>query len=214
VPAGAIPKDGPSAGVAMFTAIVSLLTKRPCRSDVAMTGEITLRGLVLPIGGLKEKALAAHRAGIKTIIIPQRNKKDLVEIPAEVRKQIKFVPVRTVDEVLKTALAPKGRRRSHGGARPKAVRRASQPIRAKRTVKQSTKPTAKPPVKTVAPGKPKKTASKPPEKPKTGRHTPVGKTARRHAKTIRPRKAGHGTPKVVTLAAGRRKRAAGAATTA
>jgi ATP-dependent Lon protease len=106
VPAGAVPKDGPSAGVAMFTALVSLLTKRPCRGDVAMTGEITLRGLVLPIGGLKEKALAAHRAGIKTVIIPQRNKKDLVEIPAEVRRQIKFVPVKSVDDVLKAALVP------------------------------------------------------------------------------------------------------------
>lgn len=104
VPAGAIPKDGPSAGIAMFTALVSLLTGRPCRSDVAMTGEITLRGLVLPIGGLKEKSLAAHRAGIKTIVIPLRNKKDLVEIPAEVRKQIKFVCCKTVDEVLKAAL--------------------------------------------------------------------------------------------------------------
>jgi ATP-dependent Lon protease len=104
VPAGAIPKDGPSAGVAMFTALISLLTKRPCRSDVAMTGEITLRGLVLPIGGLKEKTLAAHRAGIKVVIIPQRNRKDLVEIPAEVRKEIEFIPVRTVDDVLKAAL--------------------------------------------------------------------------------------------------------------
>ncbi|MFH1418368.1 MAG: endopeptidase La [Planctomycetota bacterium] len=106
VPAGAIPKDGPSAGVAMFTALVSLLTNRACRANIAMTGEITLRGLVLPIGGLKEKALAAHRAGIKTIIIPDRNKKDLVEIPAEIRKQIKFVPVKTVDAVLKRALEP------------------------------------------------------------------------------------------------------------
>ncbi|MBN2561478.1 MAG: endopeptidase La [Phycisphaerae bacterium] len=112
VPAGAVQKDGPSAGIAMFTAIVSLLTQRPCRSDVAMTGEITLRGLVLPIGGLKEKTLAAHRAGIKAIIIPQRNKKDLVEIPAEVRKQIEFVPVKTVDDVLKAALEPKRVRKS------------------------------------------------------------------------------------------------------
>lgn len=107
VPAGAIPKDGPSAGVVMFTALVSLLTGRPCRSDVAMTGEITLRGLVLPIGGLKEKTLAAHRAGIRTVLIPERNKKDLVDIPAEVRKQIKFVPCKTVDDVLGTALTPK-----------------------------------------------------------------------------------------------------------
>ena len=97
IPAGAVPKDGPSAGVAMYTALVSLLTGRPCRPDVAMTGEVTLRGLVLPIGGLKEKSLAAHRAGIKTIIIPERNARDLVEVPADVRKQIKFAPVKQVD---------------------------------------------------------------------------------------------------------------------
>ncbi len=115
VPAGAIPKDGPSAGVAMFTALVSLLTNRPCRSDVAMTGEITLRGLVLPIGGLKEKALAAHYAGIKTVVIPERNVKDLVEIPEEIRKQISFVACKTVDDVLRAALTddkPAGRAKS------------------------------------------------------------------------------------------------------
>ncbi len=106
VPAGAIPKDGPSAGIAMFTALVSLLTNRPCRADVAMTGEVTLRGLVLPIGGLKEKALAAHQAGIKTVIIPDRNTKDLVEIPKEIRDQIEFVAVTNVDEVLDVALRP------------------------------------------------------------------------------------------------------------
>ncbi len=118
VPAGAVPKDGPSAGVAMFTALVSLLKNRPCRSDVAMTGEITLRGQVLPIGGLKEKTLAAHRAGIRKIIFPERNKKDLDEVPAEIRKQIKFVPVKTVDEVLKAALDPK--RKKHGKRAKKA----------------------------------------------------------------------------------------------
>jgi ATP-dependent Lon protease len=104
VPAGAIPKDGPSAGNAMFTALVSLLTGRACRSDVAMTGEITLRGLVLPIGGLKEKTLAAHRAGIKTVIMPARNKKDLVDVPADIRRQIKFVLCKDVDEVLAAAI--------------------------------------------------------------------------------------------------------------
>jgi len=104
VPAGAIPKDGPSAGVAMFTAIVSLFTGRACRSDVGMTGEITLRGLVLPIGGLKEKALAAHRAGIKTVVIPARNERHLVEVPEEIRDKIKFVPVQRVEEVLAAAL--------------------------------------------------------------------------------------------------------------
>ncbi len=104
VPAGAIPKDGPSAGIAMTTALVSLLTGRPVRDDVAMTGEVTLRGKVLPIGGLKEKALAAHRAGIKTVILPQRNERDLDEIPEELRSQMQFVPVDHVDEVLRIAL--------------------------------------------------------------------------------------------------------------
>jgi ATP-dependent Lon protease len=104
VPAGAVPKDGPSAGVAMFTALASLFSNTPVRSDVAMTGEITLRGLVLPIGGLKEKSLAAMRAGITTVIIPKQNEKDLVDIPEEAKQKIQFVPVETVDEVLKTAL--------------------------------------------------------------------------------------------------------------
>ena len=104
VPAGAVPKDGPSAGVAMFTALASLFSNTPVRSDVAMTGEITLRGLVLPIGGLKEKSLAAMRAGITTVIIPKQNEKDLADIPEEAKQKIQFVPVETVDEVLKTAL--------------------------------------------------------------------------------------------------------------
>jgi ATP-dependent Lon protease len=106
VPAGAVPKDGPSAGVAMFTALASLFSNIPVRADVAMTGEITLRGLVLPIGGLKEKSLAAMRAGITTVIIPKENAKDLVDIPEEAKERIQFVPVETVDEVLKTALEP------------------------------------------------------------------------------------------------------------
>ena len=104
VPAGAVPKDGPSAGVAMFTALASLFSNTPVRSDVAMTGEITLRGLVLPIGGLKEKSLAAMRAGITTVIIPKQNEKDLVDIPEEAKQKMQFVPVETVDEVLRTAL--------------------------------------------------------------------------------------------------------------
>jgi ATP-dependent Lon protease len=104
VPAGAIPKDGPSAGVAMFTALVSLLSNKPARVDVAMTGEITLRGIVLPIGGIKEKVLAAHRAGIRTIILPKQNEKDLVDVHEEVRKQITFHFVETVEEVIKVAL--------------------------------------------------------------------------------------------------------------
>ncbi len=108
VPAGAVPKDGPSAGIAMFTALASLFTNKPVRPDVAMTGEITLRGLVLPIGGLKEKSLAAMRAGISTVIIPKLNEKDLVDVPEEVKQKIKFVPVENVDEVLAIALEKNG----------------------------------------------------------------------------------------------------------
>ncbi|MDP9325339.1 MAG: endopeptidase La, partial [Candidatus Dormibacteraeota bacterium] len=104
VPAGAIPKDGPSAGVTMTTAIVSALTGRAVRKDVAMTGEITLRGRVLPIGGVKEKLLAAHRAGIKTFIMPRKNRKDLAEVPEEILSEIKVVMVEHVEEVLKVAL--------------------------------------------------------------------------------------------------------------
>ena len=108
VPAGAVPKDGPSAGIAMFTALASLFTNKPVRPDVAMTGEITLRGLVLPIGGLKEKSLAAMRAGISTVIIPKLNEKDLVDVPEEAKQKLKFVPVENVDEVLAVALEKDG----------------------------------------------------------------------------------------------------------
>ena len=104
LPEGAIPKDGPSAGVTMVTALVSALARIPVRREVAMTGEITLRGRVLPIGGLKEKALAAHRAGIKTILIPKENRKDLREIPKKIREAMRIVPVEFVDEVLREAL--------------------------------------------------------------------------------------------------------------
>ena len=104
VPAGATPKDGPSAGVAMFVALSSLLTDRPVRSDVAMTGEISLRGLVLPIGGVKEKVLAALRAGITTVMLPKRNERDLDEIPPEARERIRFVWVEDVDQAIATAL--------------------------------------------------------------------------------------------------------------
>src|SRR5207344_1228652 len=106
VPAGAIPKDGPSAGVTMSTALVSAMSGRPVRKDVAMTGEITLRGRVMPIGGLKEKVLGAHRAGIKDIVLPKDNEGDLEDIPEDVRQALKFHPVSTLDEVFAIALMP------------------------------------------------------------------------------------------------------------
>jgi ATP-dependent Lon protease len=104
IPAGAIPKDGPSAGVTMLTALTSLLTGKVIKKDLAMTGEITLRGQVLPVGGIKEKVLAAHRAGIKTIILPSLNQKDLEDIPRKVQKEIKFHFVDKMMDVLKIAL--------------------------------------------------------------------------------------------------------------
>ena len=104
VPAGAIPKDGPSAGVSMFTSLVSLLTGIEVHNDVAMTGEISLRGLVLPIGGVKEKSVAAHRAGIRKILLPSRNAKDLEDVPESVRKDVQFVFCERVEDVLREAL--------------------------------------------------------------------------------------------------------------
>jgi len=107
VPAGAIPKDGPSAGITIATALISALVRQPVHKEVAMTGEITLRGRVLPVGGLKEKVLAAHRAGIKTFVMPKRNEKDMGDIPANVRRDVRFVYVQQMDEVLATALVDK-----------------------------------------------------------------------------------------------------------
>ena len=122
VPAGATPKDGPSAGVTMATAMASLLTDKPVRRDLAMTGEITLRGRVLPIGGLKSKLLAAHLAGVKTVLIPKRNEKDLVDVPEEIRKELRIVPVDTMDQVLAEALIAEPR----SAERIKAERAARQ----------------------------------------------------------------------------------------
>src|SRR6202022_1673335 len=130
VPAGAQPKEGPSAGVTVLTAMASLLTGRPVRDDVAMTGEITLRGRVLPIGGIKEKVLGAHRAGLRRVIIPRRNEADLDDIPADLRKQMKFVMIDSIDEVLREALTPRRQTvasaaKNGNGARPSAGVRAA-----------------------------------------------------------------------------------------
>ena len=105
IPEGAVPKDGPSAGITMATAVISAVTEKPIRADVAMTGEITLRGRVLPIGGLKEKLLAAKTAGIKTVCIPVKNKKDLEEISIEITKGMEIVPVEKIEQVLAVAFA-------------------------------------------------------------------------------------------------------------
>lgn len=104
VPEGAVPKDGPSAGVAIATAVVSAMTKIPVKRDVGMTGEITLRGRVLEIGGVKEKVIAGHRAGLKTIILPKDNEKDMEDVPENVKKDIKFIFAKEVEDVLKIAL--------------------------------------------------------------------------------------------------------------
>jgi ATP-dependent Lon protease len=128
VPEGAIPKDGPSAGIAMATSIASAFIRRKVRGDLAMTGEITLRGRVLPIGGLKEKLLAAHRGGILKVIIPKDNEKDLAEVPANVLKNLEIILVDHVDEVLKFALLPKqeiGERGIQGG---EAMAPAADPV--------------------------------------------------------------------------------------
>jgi ATP-dependent Lon protease len=114
VPAGAIPKDGPSAGVTMATALASVFTNTPVRKDIAMTGEVTLRGRVMPIGGLKEKTLAARRAGIKTVILPKENEKDLEDLPKYLRKDMHFIFATTVDDVLAAALRKKLPRRIAG----------------------------------------------------------------------------------------------------
>ena len=136
IPAGAVPKDGPSAGVAMATAIVSLLTGAPAAADVAMTGEITLRGRVLPVGGIKQKVLAAHRAGLRTVILPKRNEPDLDDLPDEVRREMTFTLVETIDDALGHALPglsrASRRRVSPQGRRPDANHRGAAKAKARR----------------------------------------------------------------------------------
>jgi len=123
-PAGGTPKDGPSAGVTLLSALVSLLTGVRVRHDVAMTGEITLRGRVLPIGGLKEKVLAAHRAGIKRVIVPERNRGDLDEVPEEIKKELEFVFVSRMDQVIEAALEGPVGVRARSASPAKAVAQA------------------------------------------------------------------------------------------
>ena len=121
LPAGAIPKDGPSAGITLFTAVISLLTDRRVRGDVAMTGELTLRGLVLPVGGIKDKVLAAQRAGIKTVILPERNRKDMIDVPENAKKDLKFKFVKRIEDVLPLALEKGVKRKSDVPATPPVV---------------------------------------------------------------------------------------------
>jgi len=178
VPAGAIPKDGPSAGIAIATALISALTNQPVARDVAMTGEITLRGRVLPIGGLKEKALGALRSGITTIIIPEKNKKDLSEIPANVKRKIEFISVKDMSEVLPIAIKADLRKKKKAAPKKKAAKRRA----AKKVV--AGKPTAKKPAakKTAV----KKPAAKKPAAKKPAAKKPAGKKPA--ARKIRPRK--------------------------
>jgi ATP-dependent Lon protease len=140
VPAGAIPKDGPSAGITMATAIASAFTSRPVKKDMAMTGEITLRGRVLGIGGLKEKALAAKRMGIKTVVMPKRNKKDLDELPKYVKEGMNFVMVDTAEEVIRAALEP---RKSPGSSRARAWTATVKPAQKAKVIKKTGKLNAK-----------------------------------------------------------------------
>ena len=141
VPAGAIPKDGPSAGITMATALASLLSGRPVKHTVGMTGEVTLQGRVLPIGGLKQKVLAAHAAGLTDVVIPERNRADLDDVPEHVREELTFHPVMSLDEVLDVALEPSVATARHGMTRcrkcspvPEEVRRAAGLLEGRWTV--------------------------------------------------------------------------------
>jgi ATP-dependent Lon protease len=118
IPEGAIPKDGPSAGVTIATSLISVCTNRKVKRDVAMTGEITLRGNVLPVGGIKEKVLAAQRAGVKTMIMPNASRKDLIDIPKKVKSEMEFIFVEEIGEVLKNALGERPRTKSQKSKKP------------------------------------------------------------------------------------------------
>ncbi len=173
VPAGAVPKDGPSAGTAIFTALVSFFLRRPVRSDVAMTGEITLRGLVMPVGGIKEKVLAAKRAGIKTVILPERNEKDLVDVPDSARKQLEFVFARTIDDVLNAAISPARRAKA-----PKAAADKPAPPAPKAAAAGETPPEKAAGGKKTAPAKGKAANGKPAPPPKGKGQARGGKKAK------------------------------------
>jgi ATP-dependent Lon protease len=130
IPEGAIPKDGPSAGITMATALISAFTRRPVRREVGMTGEITLRGRVLPIGGLREKVMAAHRAGLKTMIVPKKNQKDMVEVPKKIQHDLTFHFVESMDEVLALAFAERKKKKKAGvSAQPRVTVRRRSPTK-------------------------------------------------------------------------------------
>jgi ATP-dependent Lon protease len=195
VPAGAIPKDGPSAGVTMATALMSSITKKKVHKEVGMTGEITLRGKVLPIGGLKEKVLAAHRAGVKKVIIPEENQKYLEEIPAFIRKDLKFIPVKHIEEVLKVALHADGKGTLARSSRDsgKTAGKPSRPAAKKGAVKKPAGGAAK---KTRTPGAkkaPRSTTGKAVKKAAVKTPKPAAKsTARKKVPPGKGRAAGKG----------------------
>ena len=197
VPAGAIPKDGPSAGVAMLTAMVSVMKSKPVDPRTAMTGEITLRGAVMPVGGIKEKFLAAHRAGITRIIMPQRNVPDLEELPAEVRDQLELVPVASIDELIDTAFSkPRTRRGGRGLATGVKTKR-----------RRSSKPAAR--RKTTGPGAPKRKAKRTARKATKGKvkvKASTQRTAKRKVKrTVKHQRSAAGGRKTTATTATRRR---------